>query len=409
MSEFVFKSCLLDKESGIICAKYEITKDNKKYYLEEKISFNRKITSQVPDEIIDRVLTLLHVCLGVSYWKMFCLKNIKFANTTLDSNQAKFFDTVYTKGLGEFFYKNQIDFRGLVNFPSQNSKGERSSFRSNANCYLLGLGGGKDSIVSAEMLLDQKIPFELFVVETNKKYKVIDEVAALINVPIFKVQREVDTKTLIKIDNKYDGHIPISFVYATIAVVACILYNFKGFLTSNESSADSGNLEYLNSEINHQWSKSTDFELMFQEYVKYYICIDLEYRSLLRDMTEFQILEKFAKFKKYFYSFSSCNRNFSISNIRNISNDRWCGHCPKCAFVFLLLSAYIDEKTVISIFGQNLFDNPELLLTYKDLAGLGNHKPFDCVGTFEEVNLALKTVVDKGLFKNSYILKNIFN
>ena len=126
-------------------------------------------------------------------------------------------------------------------------------------------------------------------------------------------------------------------------------------------------------------------------------------------MNEFQILEKFAKFKKYFYSFSSCNRNFSISNIRNISNDRWCGHCPKCAFVFLLLSAYIDEKTVISIFGQNLFDNPELLLTYKDLAGLGNHKPFDCVGTFEEVNLALKTVIDKGLFKNSYILKNIFN
>jgi hypothetical protein len=409
MSEFVFKSCLLDKEAGIISAKYEIIKENKVYNLEEKISFNRKVTSQVPDEIINRTLTLLHICLGVSYWKMFCLKDIKFASTTLDSKQAKFFDTVYTKGLGEFFYKNLIDFRGLVNFPSQNSLGERSGFRSNANCYLLGLGGGKDSIVSAEMLLEKKIPFELFVVETNKKYKVIDEVGALINVPIFKVQREVDTKTLINIDNKYDGHIPISFVYATLAIVACIFYNYKGFLTSNESSADSGNLEYLNTEINHQWSKSTDFELMFQEYVKYYICIDLEYRSLLRNMTEFQILEKFAKFKKYFYSFSSCNRNFSISNIRNISNDRWCGHCPKCAFVFLLLSAYIDEKTVISIFGQNLFDKPELLLTYKDLAGLGNHKPFDCVGTFEEVNLALKTVIDKGLFKNSYILKNIFN
>ncbi|CAF2071692.1 unnamed protein product [Rotaria magnacalcarata] len=56
------------------------------------------------------------------------------------------------------------------------------------------------------------------------------------------------------------------------------------------------------------------------------------------------------------------------------------------AFVTLFVSAGARKE----IFGENLLDKVILKNGYDQLSGLQNSKPFECVGTFAEVNAALK-------------------
>ena len=85
-------------------------------YLTEKIILPSPIPSSVNSVLLKNILDNLHLILGISYFKIYCPKEIVIPYY-LSKAQADFWNTVYTKGLGEFFYKNKIDFRGLINFP----------------------------------------------------------------------------------------------------------------------------------------------------------------------------------------------------------------------------------------------------------------------------------------------------
>jgi hypothetical protein len=87
-------------------------------------------------------------------------------------------------------------------------------------------------------------------------------------------------------------------------------------------------------------------------------------------MYEYKIAEIFSKQNKFFKSFSSCNRNFKIIPPfkGGLGGEKlWCCECEKCCFVFLILSAYLDEKELINIFGENLFDKISLEKTFREL------------------------------------------
>ena len=60
---------------------------------------------------------------------------------------------------------------------------------------------------------------------------------------------------------------------------------------------------------------------------------------------------------------------------------------------------------MIEIFGKNLLDDKEQLDGFKQLVGLKDFKPFECVGEIEESICALLNV-DKS-FKNDYIIKEL--
>jgi hypothetical protein len=405
MNEFIFKSCELNEFSGEILAVFELNRGTENYSFTEKIKFNRAVTEKIEPLALKQLLTLIHLALGISYWKSYCPSKILFENFSLSKDQANFWQTVYTKGLGEFFYRNQIDFRGLIKFPFNEISNLDLKHNLKANKYLLGIGGGKDSIVSAERLNEKNIDFESFVVETGREYEIANNVVKLIGKPVFKVSREVDTISLAKLKNPYNGHIPISLIYAVLGVAASLLYGYSGFLTSNEASANEGNLEYLGYSINHQWSKSNEFETLFKRYIHKYISPDIDYYSLLRSLTEFEISKEFSNLNKYFSVFSSCNRNFSITKGLKKGNSRWCGSCPKCVFVFIMLAAFLTPEELSKIFDKNIFDDLTLLPTVKELIGESGHKPFECVGTSDEVLKALKQIKQKGLYDSSAIIK----
>lgn len=371
--------------------------------LTEKIILPKEIPSSVEDKLIDKVLESLHLILGITYFKMYCQKEI-IIPYHLPKEQADFWNTVYTKGLGEFFYKNKIDFRGLINFPYIDTLPVQLRQLNDAkrNGFLVGIGGGKDSIVSVEILKEQKKEITGFILDSqNTPPQIQIDVAKTMEIDYLIVKRQLDPQ-LFSLKSSYNGHIPITAIYSFIALLLTVIYDYSSIIIPNGKSANFGNVNYLGTEINHQWSKSEEFEKLFQKYVKQNITPNIDFSSNLRPFSEVEIAKMFSAHKKYFSVFSSCNRNFKI--IGKINQKRWCGECPKCAFVFIILAAYLSKEEAVKIFGKNLLEDHQLIPLYNDLIGKGKMKPFDCVGTFEESQQALEIIKNKGEFDVSKII-----
>ena len=371
----------------------------------EKIILPDGIPSSIEDKLVNNVLESLHLILGVTYFKMYCPKKI-IIPYLLSRTQSDFWNTVYTKGLGEFFYKNRIDFRGLINFPYSDSPDNilpiqlRQLDKAKKDRTLVGIGGGKDSIVALELIKSQKKPVTGLILETGNSH-IQREVAKTAGIKFLLVRRKLDDK-IFELKNIHHGHVPFSAIFAFIALLVSVIYDFSSIITANEKGSNFGNLDYLGSEINHQWSKSEEFENLFRNYVRQFITPNINFFSILRPYSEMEIAKIFSSYKKYFPVFSSCNRNFKIKG--NAGQKKWCGKCAKCAFVFIILASQLPKEQVISIFKKNMFEDESLTPLFKDLIGEGSLKPFDCVGTFEESRQALEIIKNKKEFDVSKII-----
>ncbi len=407
-TEFEFSAYHLSKEKKEITFDYQI-----KFQSSESLSFTEKIFlpssllwKNISEPLFDRILQQIHLVLGISYWKMFAPSKIVIKTTKLNQKQAQFWNTVYTKGLGEFFYRNKIkDFSQLINFPYRPQVKNQPIPYSRQNRALVAVGGGKDSIVTIEFLKKQNLPITGTVVETGKPYPLITKVIQQANINFLIIKRIPDPKLfeLSKKSNIYKGHVPISAIYAFLDLLAAVIYDYRYIIFSNEKSADENNVEKDGQAINHQWSKSSEFELLFNSYVKNYITPDIKYFSLLRPLYELKIAQYFSQFPQYFPIFASCNRNFSITNPN--PHNHWCGVCAKCASVFLLLASFIKKDDLVKIFAKNLFKDEKLIPLYKQLIGLESPKPFDCVATIDESRLALSLIWKKQEYQDSPIIK----
>lgn len=353
----------------------------------------------VNQHMMNRFLEPLHLILGISYYKLYCPPEVEIP-FKISRRQAGFWNTVYQKGLGEFLYRNKLDPKKLAKFPFSKVSFSPEYFNM-PDRSILGIGGGKDSIVANELLKDYDC--SCFLVETQSKdpisRRIIDESGR----PKLLIQRFLDPKIFANHVSAYNGHIPISAVFAFIGLLVAAVYKYKYVIVANEASSNFGNLNYQGQVINHQWSKTAEFESLLQEYARDFITPDIKYFSVLRQFYEIRVVSLFARYKKYFGLFSSCNRNFRVFNKR--SSSLWCGQCPKCAFVFMMLAAFLDKKEVVAVFKKNLFAQKSLIPLFRDLLGFGNLKPFDCVGTFEESQAALHLASKK--FKDDIVVNKL--
>ena len=219
-------------------------------------------------------------------------------------------------------------------------------------------------------------------------------------------QRQIDPKLHDRdfTKNYLNGHIPITAIWAFSALIIAVLYNYKYFIFSNERSSNYGNIEHKGFNINHQWSKSVEFEKKFSDYIREFISPDLSVFSILRPFYEIKIIRKFNQFSQYFGSFASCNRNFSTLNK---GESRWCGQCPKCAFIFICLACFVDKNKIINIFGKHLLNDESLLNLYFQLIGEKDFKPFECVGLPEETAAAVYLLSDKKDWQDDFIMRKL--
>ena len=330
-------------------------------------------------------LNLLHLIAGVSYYKAGVPGEIAVDSAPLDRATAELLDEIYLHGLAEFAYQNKLDLRGRIHFPRNGPTPVSAPTLNLQRRTLVPIGGGKDSLVSVEMLKSIDEPMTAVWVGDSA---LIAACAQRTGLPLLNIKRRLAPE-LFEYNRlgAWNGHIPVTAINSAILLCAAIVYGYDAIAFSNERSASEATLEYDGRQVNHQWSKSIDFERRLREYTKSHIAPELDYFSLLRPWSELAVTRAFAEGSAYDDVFSSCNRNFRIRGERPA--DRWCGQCPKCHFVFLALAPFVAKPRLLAIFGRNLLDNAALARGYDALLEYRDHKPFECVGEGRESRAAM--------------------
>ncbi len=326
----------------------------------------------------------------ISYWKAICPKEVHILPYNLEAKQLDFWKKIYYNGLGEFFYLNSIDvsideFMKII--PNSEARILKPEHIVVDDSSIIPVGGGKDSVVSLELLKDQGENLALIMNPRGASLSTAD-IGGLEKRTIV-VKRFLDTKLLdLNAKGFLNGHTPFSALLAFVSVLAAGIAGKKYIALSNEASANEATIAGTN--INHQYSKSLEFESDFRSYIENYITEDIKYFSLLRPLSELQIASIFAKNKKYFTEFKSCNVGSK--------NNEWCGKCSKCLFTFIILSPFIKPAVLKEIFGENLLDKEYHRKYFNELSGIAEEKPFECVGTIDEVKSALCMAI--AMYKN---------
>ncbi len=334
----------------------------------------------------------------VSYWKATCSPKIIIKPHTLNEKQVNWWKKLYFNGLGEFFYLNSLkpDINSFVEIVAESGSNlERNCFDVSEET-IIPIGGGKDSVVTLELLSKLQQVYPLILNSRGASLETI-ETAGYNREQLIEIKRSIHPG-LIELNTKgfLNGHTPFSALLAFITVLASIITGKRNIALSNESSADESTI--VDTNINHQYSKSFEFEKDFRDYVYKYITKDVNYFSFLRPLNELQIGKLFAGFSEYFNVFKSCNVGSKT--------DIWCRKCPKCLFTYIILTPFIPADQLEKIFGGNMLEDIDLELVFKQLIGVESTKPFECVGTIEEINIALCMCVTKNDFNTlPYLLK----
>ncbi|MCP4691720.1 MAG: UDP-N-acetylmuramoyl-L-alanine--D-glutamate ligase, partial [Desulfobacterales bacterium] len=284
------------------------------------------------------------------------------------------------KGLGEFAYRNNIDLRGRVHFPYSRGRAIAPSDLALPSRVVVPVGGGKDSIVTIEALKAAGEPLQLF---SLGEFETTAHIASAAGAPCIVVDRSI-SRSLLEINSRgaLNGHVPFSAILAFILPVAAILYGFDAAALSNERSANTGNLVEDGEEVNHQYSKSLEFERNASEFIGNNVLSNFRYFSFLRPLSDIGVARLFSELTAYHAIFMSCNSAYKLRKEKR--NKGWCLSCPKCRFTFLALAPFIEKRRMISIFGANPLDDEEQIRGFDELLGVRGHKPFECVGEYDE-------------------------
>lgn len=396
---FVFLDHAFEPESGTLLLRYR---------LDERVELTERIVFPPPfrtpnlgyEGALQRCFDLVHWLAGVSYYKTCIPPQIEFAGRAPGPRVAAFLQQVYTSGLAEFAFRNRLRLSERVRFEAGESRPPaRVSLYQGA---VLPLGGGKDSLVSHDLLRAHHMPFRTIAVG---QAPLIASLASRLPNPHLAIGRHLDPQlTALNRAGAYNGHVPISAILAAIMVAGGLLYGYDTIVMSNERSASEANLRLDDgSSVNHQWSKSLEFEDAFARLLDTDILPGMRYFSLLRGWSEIRIAREFATHCDYDQQFSSCNRNFGQGG--QGADRRWCGDCPKCRFVALALAPFVTPERLRSIMGAVLLDDPSQIEGYRALAGIGGHKPFECVGETAESTALLCALSQSKAWRDMAVVK----
>ncbi len=331
---------------------------------------------------LDAMVFTLGMVELVSYWKITCSPRVEILAGHLDTAQVAWFKNLFFHGLGEFFYVNGIplDPDGFMEIVSlgEKPKGRRGVYKHLDGC-LIPVGGGKDSVVTMELLRGRKDTNFCYIINPRGATLDTAHIAEYTDDKILAAKRTLDPHMLeLNKQGFLNGHTPFSAIVAFSALITAYMHRLQYIVLSNESSANEATV--ADSTVNHQYSKSFAFEKDFKIYEETYIGSGISYFSLLRPLSEYQIACLFAGMADYHYAFRSCNVGSK--------QDIWCGHCPKCLFVYLILSPFLPQEYLADVFGSAVLDDEGQLENFKKLIGEVPEKPFECVGSREEVNTA---------------------
>ena len=172
----------------------------KSNYLQNIIEdYPKHLRHRLEPYIINTGIGLLSFMIKKYYPKYIIINAVQ-----LDKTCLKLWKKWFTKGMGEFFYKNKLPHRLTILTNTSKPFLKRNNFNL-TNKALLPNGGGKDSIVSSELLKDIGLEYSWVTVGlTNYRKNVIEasDISSYLNISYIQYGKVPnDYKT-------YSGHIP---------------------------------------------------------------------------------------------------------------------------------------------------------------------------------------------------------
>jgi UDP-N-acetyl-alpha-D-muramoyl-L-alanyl-L-glutamate epimerase len=352
---------------------------------------------------------LLFLLAGVSYYKTGAPPVIDLGSTAVTATERAFLCGYHLDGLGEFAHRNGLDLTDLQIVGPELARTAPTAYDPVPGRPLIPFGGGIDSIVTVELLRPNVDDPALFVVNRpGDRFAAIEEPAAVAGLPVVRAERLIDEQVLRSRELGFlNGHVPVTGIISAIALVAAVLEGRDAVVMSNEWSASSATLVVDGRAINHQYSKSEEFEAAFRGVVAEALGGRPEYFSLLRPFSELWIAGRFAEHPEYLDHFRSCNRAFHIDRSRRL--DHWCGHCDKCCFIDLILAPFVPEEVLRRVFrGAEPLADPALLETFRKLLALTpDAKPWECVGDEVESRVAVRMAADRADRRGNAVLATL--
>jgi UDP-N-acetyl-alpha-D-muramoyl-L-alanyl-L-glutamate epimerase len=358
--------------------------------------------AQVPHGL-EHALLHLHVAAGTSYYKAAAPRIVSVEGASLSAQELDYHHHLYDEGLREFAVTNGLEVpRPVLIRPEGGGSELVTGVRAAPDRFerpggiVVPIGGGKDSMVLIEAL--RELHPLLFAVNPHPR---VVELAKKAGLDLVVVRRRLSPNLdQLNRSGALNGHVPITAIISLIAVVGSFLYGYDKIAMAVERSASEETVIVDGVPVNHQYSKSLDFELATRDLIVGSIDPDLIYGSALRPYSELAIARAFARLTDYHADFCSCNRIFRQDADRN---DGWCGECPKCRFVALMLAPFLEVRALDAIIGRDLFDDRSQLPGFAALMS-DEGKPFECVGERRESAAAVRMLSELARWKDSPVV-----
>jgi hypothetical protein len=356
-----------------------------------------------PDQAhISALLALLHWVVGVSYYKTAVPDVVRTEPDLPAPATAALLEALYSEGLGEFAYRNALDSLPRPQFPARALRPSGASATATPRRLLVPIGGGKDSVVAVEIIRKSGLDFALFSIGDAVPIARTAEVAGD---PWLVARRQLDDGlATLNRAGALNGHVPVTAIVSSAALLTAALNGFDGVAMANERSASTGNLQWDGVDVNHQFSKGLRVERLVRSALAE-IAPGLEYFSVLRPASELAIARAFARLPAYHQAFTSCNTVFRLDPL--LRGQSWCGDCPKCRFVFLALAPFSEPNHLAGVFGVDLLDDEAQFDGFALLAASGGHKPFECVGEEEESLAAIRLLAADPRWREHRVVRRL--
>jgi UDP-N-acetyl-alpha-D-muramoyl-L-alanyl-L-glutamate epimerase len=348
-----------------------------------------------------RMIRALAIVEAFSYWKALCSPVIEVALPGPDAAELDWWQAFWPGAMGEFFYRNQIDYtapgflviRGPASGPGTapgDARGPGGDGAAPAGPPLVLFSGGKDSLALARIVSAGAGagagagPVDFFLYNPGERLRGL--AGSLASGGRLVEARRVILPELLALNaaGHPNGHTPFSAYLAFAAMLTGYLRGSGPVMAGNSRSDDEPNVRsYLGRPVNHQWTKSYEFETAVSSYRDRWLPGAPGYSSPLRPLYEVQVIASLAGDVDAYLRTASCNQ---------VRGGGWCRSCAKCAWVFLATAALFGHDLAIRKTGGDMFADAALAGVYQEMAGLTGVKPFECTGSEDEVKAAIQAV-----------------
>ena len=339
-------------------------------------------------DVITRLLDLLAVVAGVSYAKAVAPASITFPSLDVSPSGLTLIQRTYNEGMREFAFQNQLPLTSTFDI-AEVARGDNfqiEALQGEPGRPLIPFGAGRDSCVVASAL--KHLQPTLFTVGFNP---FAAEIAQALSLPLLTASRSIDPLLLARNQSGApNGHVPVTAINSLISLIVAELTGHTSVVMANEKSASRPTRIVDGVEINHQFSKSLEYERLLRSAVDMAGSI-VNYTSVLRSVPDHDISFAFAtKCQGLHHLFMSCNQAMLRDESRR--STRWCADCPKCRGMYLSLAPFLSPQEMIGIFGRDLLDDPFQLSGFQDLMS-DETKPFECVADVSEARESMRRLM----------------